>query len=160
MVERHDVEKIEQLEEDPFVALAAQEQEADSARDQSSVDVVGDKALEGFSLILNPRAVARLLELKKEEKNAELTLRVRIYSGGCSGYRSEFSIDQNCNSNDTESNDIEISQDGVKVVIDKISARALGASELDFVSDIVTEGFTLRIAKAHSACGCGVSFGL
>ena len=146
-------EQAEKAEEDPFVALAAQEEASERGRSDSGAE--NSSLEEGFSLNLTPRAVARLRALKEEEQDAQLTLRVRIYSGGCSGYRSDFSLDKSCGAND-----LEVCQDGVKVLIDKLSARTLGASELDFVNDIIGEGFTLRIAKAHNACGCGVSFGL
>ena len=146
-------EQAEQAEEDPFVALAAQDEASARSGSGSAAEA------EDFSLSLTPRAVARLRALQEEEQGSQLTLRVRIYSGGCSGYRNEFSLDNSCDKSCSAS-DLEICQDGVKVLIDKLSARTLGASELDFTNDIIGEGFTLRIAKAHSACGCGVSFGL
>ena len=169
-IESNDVAKAkqaEQTEEDPFVALAAQEEalargESGSGTESGTESGTGSR-IEDFSLSLTPRAVARLRELREEEQGTQLTLRVRIYSGGCSGYRSEFSLDKSYDKscgNSCGPNDLEISQDGVKVLIDKLSARTLGASELDFTDDIIGEGFALRIAKAHSACGCGVSFGL
>ncbi len=161
LAENNKHKKVEYIEEDPFVALAtrdaniakAKSEQRGSASKQQQTSA--DSLEQNSALTLSESAVARLRELRKEEGDAELTLRIRIYSGGCSGYRSEFSIDKV-----RRNNDLEIQQDGVRVLIDKLSAHTLGKSELGFTKDIIGENFNLRIEKAHNACGCGVSFAL
>ena len=133
-------------EDDPFVLLAEREEHRQAEMQREPED---------FRLTLTARAVARLLVLRAKEQDAELTLRVRIYAGGCSGYRTEFSLDKR-----QTPLDVEVLQDDVRVLIDKLSAQTLGASRLDFESAPVGENFRLLADKAHNACGCGVSFAL
>ena len=135
---------------DPFVLLAE--------RDARAQTCVQDKELsvpKGFHLTLTARAVVRLQALRAQEQDAALTLRVRVYAGGCSGYKTEFSLDKG-----RTALDVEVLQDGVRVLIDRLSAETLGASSLDFESSPIGESFRLLACKAHNACGCGVSFAL
>ena len=138
-------------EEDPFVRLAAREMRGAAPSQDEGLSVVPKE----FRLTLSARAVARLQALRAKEQDAELTLRVRIHAGGCSGYRTEFSLDKR-----RTDLDVEVVQDGVRVLVDKLSAQTLGASSLDFESAPVGESFRLLADKAHNACGCGVSFAL
>ncbi len=137
-------------EDDPFVLLAERE-----AREQLRLHVEASSVAEEFRLTLTARAVARLQALRSKEQDAELTLRVRIHAGGCSGYRTEFSLDKRRTEQDEE-----VLQDGVRVLIDRLSAQTLGASSLDFESAPIGESFRLLADKAHNACGCGTSFAL
>ena len=150
-------------EDDPFVLLAerdarAQSRSQDDKHDPShnkASSVRKDEQKEAFRLTLTARAVARLQALRAQERDTELTLRVRIHAGGCSGYRTEFSLDKH-----RTALDMEVAQDGVRVLIDRLSAQTLGASSLDFESAPIGDSFRLLADKAHSACGCGVSFAL
>ncbi len=137
-------------EDDPFVLLEERE-----ARGQVRLHREASSVVEEFHLTLTARAVARLQALRVKEQDAELTLRVRIYAGGCSGYRTEFSLDKRRTDLDEE-----VLQDGVRVLIDRLSAQTLGASSLDFESAPIGESFRLLADKAHNACGCGTSFAL
>ena len=162
-------------EDDPFVLLAERDARAQARFQDPSHDdkhdsshnpshnpshnkessVRKDEQKEAFRLTLTARAVARLQALRAQERDAELTLRVRIHAGGCSGYKTEFSLDKRCTALD-----MEVVQDGVRVLIDRLSAQTLGASSLDFESAPIGDSFRLLADKAHSACGCGVSFAL
>ena len=137
-------------EDDPFVLL-----EERDAREQLGLRTEASSVAEEFRLTLTARAVARLQALRSKEQDAELTLRVRIHAGGCSGYRTEFSLDKRRTEQDEE-----VLQDGVRVLIDRLSAQTLGASSLDFESAPIGESFRLLADKAHNACGCGTSFAL
>ena len=137
-------------EDDPFVLLAEQE-----AREQVRLQTEASGMPEGFNLTLTACAVARLQALRAKEQDSALTLRVRIHAGGCSGYRTEFSLDKQ-----QTALDVEVLQDGVRVLIDRLSAQTLGASTLDFENAPIGANFRLLDRKAHNACGCGVSFAL
>ena len=51
-----------------------------------------------------------------------------------------------------------IDHDGVKVVVDPMSAMYVKGSEIDFVDALDGGGFALRNPNAVSSCGCGQSF--
>lgn len=48
--------------------------------------------------------------------------------------------------------------DGIKVVIDPMSAQYLTGAEVDFKSSLMGGGFSIKNPNATSTCGCGSSF--
>ena len=51
-----------------------------------------------------------------------------------------------------------IETNGVKLLVDLISARYLRGAEVDFVDNVTGGGFTIKNLNAKSTCGCGSSF--
>ena len=98
-------------------------------------------------------AVAKVQNLKKEEDNEALKLRVYVTGGGCSGFQYGFSFDDN-KTND----DLIFEKDGVRVVTDNVSMDLLVGSEVDFVDDLMGQYFQMVNPNASSSCGCGTSF--
>jgi len=87
--------------------------------------------------------------LSKKDKGS--FFRIAIKGGGCSGFKYDFSFDQNHNDEDLKFNNI---------IIDKTSADLLKGSEVDYVSDLIGDSFKISNPQSKSSCGCGVSFSL
>src|SRR2546428_502588 len=83
----------------------------------------------------------------------DLALRVYVTHGGCSGFSYGMTFAEG-----TEEDDAIVEQDGVRVVVDPMSAMYLKSSEIDFVDALMGGGFALRNPNAVSSCGCGQSF--
>ena len=88
------------------------------------------------------------LLLKKDKGSF---FRISIKGGGCSGFQYDFSFDKSPEENDFKFNN---------VLIDKKSAELLKGSEIDFVSELIGDSFTISNPPSKSSCGCGVSFSL
>ena len=113
-------------------------------------------ALERSSGICSPirlseKAVRRLRGLLAGQRNS--FFRVRVESGGCSGFQYVFSF---CEETTTE--DHTFVQDGIPVVVDKISCTFLQGSDIDFLEELSGAHFVVHNPLATSGCGCGVSF--
>jgi iron-sulfur cluster insertion protein len=80
---------------------------------------------------------------------------VFVQGGGCSGFQYGLMIDEG--EGDTTT-DAVIESNGVKLLVDPISARYLRGAEVDFVDNITGGGFTIKNPNAKSTCGCGSSF--
>ena len=87
--------------------------------------------------------------LAKKDKGS--FFRIAIKGGGCSGFKYDFSFDQNPNDEDLKFNNI---------IIDKTSADLLKGSEVDYASDLIGDSFKISNPQSKSSCGCGVSFSL
>jgi iron-sulfur cluster insertion protein len=98
------------------------------------------------------RQVARLL---RNEENPDQALRVTVSGGGCSGFQYGFAFDA-----DPQEDDLIIEKEGVKVLVDSVSAGYLAGSEIDYVDDLVGASFQVKNPNAVSSCGCGTSFSL
>ncbi len=102
---------------------------------------------------LSDAAVAKLTELTKEEADANVGLRVYVYSGGCSGYRYGMMLEDQ-----PTPEDIKVQSQGINVYVDPQSTQLLQGSEIDYVDTLMGAGFTVNNPNAVSGCGCGSSF--
>jgi len=98
-------------------------------------------------------AAAKVKALIKEEGNPALMLRVFISGGGCSGFQYGFTFDEEVKDGDTE-----VSNDGVKLLIDPMSFQYLVGAEIDYKEDLQGSQFVIRNPNAQTTCGCGSSF--
>jgi iron-sulfur cluster insertion protein len=100
-------------------------------------------------------AASKISELLLEENKAQAALRVFVQGGGCSGFQYGLMIDEGEGQADTDSI---IESNGIRLLVDPISARYLRGAEVDFVDNITGGGFTIKNPNAKSTCGCGSSF--
>lgn len=100
-------------------------------------------------------AARKVRELVLEERNPELKLRVYISGGGCSGFQYGFTFDEN-----TEDGDIEVTNDGVSLLIDPMSFQYLEGAEVDYSESLMGAQFVIRNPNATTTCGCGSSFNI
>lgn len=102
---------------------------------------------------LTASAARRILKVAESEGNPALALRISVSGGGCSGFQYSFSLDT-----DETPDDVVITRDGARLLVDNISLEYLRGSELDFVEDLSGAGFRISNPLAVSSCGCGNSF--
>jgi len=92
-------------------------------------------------------------ELLGMNQKGNAAIRVFVKSGGCSGYSYGMAID------DRELEGDSIFEDqGVRIVVDKMSLPLLSGSQIDYVENMMGGGFSVNNPNATSACGCGSSF--
>jgi iron-sulfur cluster assembly protein len=102
---------------------------------------------------LTERATDKLREIIAKQDRAGLALRVYVTPGGCSGFSYGMTF-----ADGTEADDAIVETQGVRVVVDPMSAMYIKGSEIDFVDALMGGGFALRNPNAVSSCGCGQSF--
>lgn len=105
-----------------------------------------------MNITLTDKAANRLQEIIKS-KGENLSLRVMVRGGGCSGLEYGMALERNPRPDD---NILEAA--GVKVVVDSGSLEFLDGSTIDFVDSLMGGGFAINNPNAVSACGCGQSF--
>ncbi len=105
------------------------------------------------AISLTDQAIAKVGELMEQEGNPDLALRVAVRPGGCSGFSYEMFFDT-----DVADDDVKLSFDAVKVVVDPSSAGLLSGSTLDFKDGLQGAGFSINNPNASRTCGCGQSF--
>jgi iron-sulfur cluster assembly protein len=91
--------------------------------------------------------------LAREAPETQLALRVAVQPGGCSGLRYALYFDDQITEKD-QVGDFE----GVRLVVDKMSAPYLMGAEIDYVDSLQQSGFTINNPNAQSTCACGDSF--
>ena len=98
-------------------------------------------------------ASTKLKEIVAKQGRSDLALRVYVTPGGCSGFSYGMTFSEG-----SEEGDVVAEHEGVRVVVDPMSAMYLKGSEIDFVDALMGGGFALRNPNAVSSCGCGQSF--
>lgn len=104
---------------------------------ESTTEVKYD-APEDAVVIIKPKAMERLLQLKEMEKKETLILRMGVKSGGCSGmsYAMDFST-----SDEIQDDDQVDEYPGVTCVVDAKSMLYLYGLELDYSDELIGGGF-------------------
>ena len=98
-------------------------------------------------------ASSKLKEIIEKQGRSDLALRVYVTPGGCSGFSYGMTFAEGA-----EEGDVVAEQEGVRVVVDPMSAMYLKGAEIDYVDALMGGGFALRNPNAVSSCGCGQSF--
>ena len=104
---------------------------------------------------ITPNAATKIRELMDAEpEGAVSVLRVAIQGGGCSGFQYALGFDRG-----PQDGDNEVEMNGVRVVIDPLSAPYLAGSEIDYVDALMGAGFAINNPNVTAACGCGPGCG-
>ena len=75
--------------------------------------------------------------------------RIAVKGGGCSGFKYDFTFDNEIDENDLKHKNI---------VVDKSSLKMLEGSIVDYSQELIGESFKISNPKTKSSCGCGISF--
>ena len=102
---------------------------------------------------LTESAQVKIKELLFEEKNPDLKLRIFVQGGGCSGMQYGFTFDE-----DQNEDDFDFEFDGVKLLVDSMSAQYLTGAKIKYTEDAMGASFSIDNPQAQTTCGCGSSF--
>ncbi len=102
---------------------------------------------------LTDRAIAKVKEAMEQQKLDGHWLRVAVVGGGCSGFNYDLDLVR-----EAKPTDLTYDIEGLNVAVDKMSARFLDGTVVDFVETLQGAGFKFNNPKAKSTCGCGSSF--
>jgi len=98
-------------------------------------------------------AADKVKDLIEAEGEPDLSLRVAVRPGGCSGFSYEMFFDS-----EVAGDDLTTEHRGVRVVVDASSAQLLTGATLDYKDGLQQTGFSINNPNAQRTCGCGQSF--
>ena len=103
---------------------------------------------------LTERAAQEVRDILEQQGNPDdVSLRIYVAGGGCSGLQYGMALDEN-----TEEGDAFFTDRDVRVVIDPMSLRYITGSVVDYVETPMGGGFKVENPNATKSCGCGSSF--
>jgi iron-sulfur cluster assembly accessory protein len=102
---------------------------------------------------LTESAIQAVRNAIKEEGEEGDALRVSVVGGGCSGYQYNLDFDK-----EERMDDITLEFDGVKILVDSVSAGYLKGTIIDYMTGLQGQGFKFINPNAKRTCGCGSSF--
>ncbi len=108
-------------------------------------------------LTVTAAAAQKVKELRAEEQNEQIRLRIQVDSGGCSGFEVKFLIEDL----PPRADDVVFEKDGAQVLVDDISLPLLQGATIDYIDELARNCFAVvSNPNASKSCGCGVSFAL
>tara|TARA_B100001093_G_C26306335_1_gene791639 strand:- start:11 stop:370 length:360 start_codon:yes stop_codon:yes gene_type:complete len=112
------------------------------------------------SITITEPAAEKVHNLKLQQNNNQLLLRISITGGGCHGFQYKFAFEDEARSDDFafSKNLKETNQPPITIVVDPISMGYLRGSEVDYLQDAKGERFIIRNPNASTTCGCDRSF--
>lgn len=115
--------------------------------------VQGDTTTQEEGIVLTDAAAGKVRSLLEQEGRTDLSLRVAVQPGGCSGLRYQLFFDER-----SLDGDVVKEFGGVNVRVDRMSAPYLQHAQIDFVDSIDKQGFVIDNPNASGSCACGDSF--
>eukprot|EP00918_Siedleckia_nematoides_P102378 GHVU01223645.1.p1 GENE.GHVU01223645.1~~GHVU01223645.1.p1 ORF type:complete len:153 (-),score=27.99 GHVU01223645.1:471-929(-) len=101
-------------------------------------------------------AAAQRLKQLGQTRGEPVYLRLSVTSGGCAGYRYEFSLETAKAAQDDR---VYRSDNGGEVVVDETSDELITRCSVDYVDELIGSAFKVAAnAEATTTCGCGESF--
>lgn len=104
-------------------------------------------------ITITESATAKIKDIIAEENNPNIKLRVFVQGGGCNGFQTGFTLDE-----DQAEDDWDLEVNGVHVLVDSMSGTYLQGATVDYKEDIHGSSFTITGMEAKTTCGCGSSF--
>ncbi len=105
-------------------------------------------------LTVTPTAAERLATILSQQAAENEGLRILARGGGCACSGGSFAMGIDAATSD----DSVIDLSGVRIIVDALSAQQLEGASIDYVEDVMRQGFTIdapNAAAAEGACGCG-----
>jgi len=112
---------------------------------------------ESDALHITDACAERIRELRRAGEGGEGDgdkLRIRVDSGGCSGFQYTFDLESS-----TEEGDRIFEKEDVQIVVDEVSMQFLKGATVDYTVELIKASFEITSnPNAESSCGCGNSF--
>ncbi|OBA20964.1 hypothetical protein METBIDRAFT_21515, partial [Metschnikowia bicuspidata var. bicuspidata NRRL YB-4993] len=111
---------------------------------------------------ITDRAKAKLVEIAKDDRLADLALKVKVESGGCHGFQYDFEL-SSLKEELEKDDELVVFQrrdsNMATVVFDESSLEILQDSKLDYTKELIGSSFKMVDSPYTStSCGCGASF--
>lgn len=104
------------------------------------------------AVTLTDAAAARVKEIMESAEAGAIGLKVGVRNGGCAGM--EYTMEY---AKEAAPLDEVVEDKGVKILIDPKAILFLIGTEIDFVTEKLSQRFTFRNPNQTDACGCGES---
>ena len=108
-------------------------------------------------IALTDAAATKAAELLAQTGRDDLSLRIAVQPGGCSGLRYQLFFDDRTLDGDAATATT-TTAGPIRVVVDRLSSPYLDGAVVDFSDTLERQGFAIDNPNAGSSCACGDSF--
>lgn len=108
-----------------------------------------------MNITITDNAAQAILNLRAKENKPNLSIRVGVSGGGCSGFSYKLDMEET-----SKEGDLVFEKNGARVLVDPKSIKLIDGMELDYELTMGNQGFRFKNPNAKSTCGCGTSFSI
>jgi iron-sulfur cluster assembly protein len=101
-------------------------------------------------ITISETAAAKVKELLEQQGKTDHALRIFVRGMSCSGPAYGMALD-----NEPRTDDAVEEFEGVRVLVDPLSAEYVEGAEVDYVDGLMGAGFTVKNPALQSTGGCG-----
>ena len=101
-------------------------------------------------ITISEAASAKVKELLEEQGKTDHALRIFVRGMSCSGPAYGMALD-----NEPRQDDAVTELNGVRILVDPLSAQYVQGAEVDYVEGLMGRGFTVTNPNLQSSGGCG-----
>ena len=109
-------------------------------------------------LEISSSAAREIKRIQGNQTQPDISLKLSINSGGCSGLFYELKL-ENIN-NASEGDRIVRKINGIDLIVEDNSWQYIENLKIDYAEDLMGGGFRFYNPKAKNVCGCGISFAI
>lgn len=121
--------------------------------DTARTDALETPPLPPAPVTLTAKAVEMVKSTMERENLADSGLRIAVVGGGCSGFQYSLDLEK-----EVRPGDMSFDYEGLRLLIDPMSAQYLRGVTIDYVETMHGAGFSFNNPNAKATCGCGSSF--
>jgi iron-sulfur cluster assembly protein len=104
-------------------------------------------------ITISETAAAKVKELLEQQGKTDHALRIFVRGMSCSGPAYGMALD-----NEPRTDDAVEEFEGVRVLVDPLSAEYVEGAEVDYVDGLMGAGFRFENPNVAGTCGCNSSF--
>ncbi len=101
-------------------------------------------------ITMSETAAVKVKELLEQQGKTDHALRIFVRGMSCSGPAYGMALD-----NEPRNDDAVEELEGVRILVDPLSAEYVEGAEVDYVEGLMGQGFTVRNPNLQSTGGCG-----
>lgn len=109
------------------------------------------------AITMTPEAVAQARKMlaRKHPDNPQMSFRMGVRGGGCSGYSYVLEFDDQATRWD-----LVFTVDSVRILVDRKSFQFLKGTVVRWSGNLMSGGFEFDNPNVSKSCGCGTSFSM
>ena len=108
-------------------------------------------------LEISSSAAKEIKRIQANQTQPDISLKLSISSGGCSGLFYELKLEDTSNA---QGDRIIEKINGIDLIVEEDSRQYIENLRIDYAEDLMGGGFRFHNPQAKNVCGCGISFAI
>ena len=119
--------------------------------------LIGSKITDKSPITITENAIKKIRDLIKQKEGSAIGIRIMVKQKGCFGFKYNIEYAYDIKLFDVEIK-VEYQDENITILIDPKAMMFINGTEMDYVENKISSGFTFKNPNEKGRCGCGESF--